>query len=207
MMEIDVMQGIVIGFFEKLGAKTNFVFVQHADKTIAGTIGLKSNSGLVEMLGFNPPTVAGIIQVNDKYLHKNKFTDSEIHFILAHECVHIYNNHIINTLFWHLLEKYLKGEQNENYLVIELVKAVLALRAKSRLPPNAETLREQEYEADKIAVLSITHDIGSAISCLTKLVGGNLDQPSHTWELFGKVKPAMTMNQRIAMLRQNVLSR
>jgi len=203
-MKIDEMQYIIYEIFATLGVQTNFVFMQSTNKTVAGTIGLKSNTNLVELLTFKPPTVIGIILVNDNYLNKKKFSDSEIWFILAHECSHIYNNHIINTLFWHLLEKYLKGEKNENYLVIELAKTLLALMSKSGLPPNAETLREQEYEADKIAVLSITHDLESAVSCLTKLVEDDLDKPSHIWELFGKVVPAMTMRQRIEMLRKNV---
>jgi len=202
-MKINEMQNIIYEIFAILGVQTNFVFVRSTNKTVAGTIGLKSNSGLVELFGFKPPAVAGIIQVNDRYLDKKKFTDSAIRFILAHECSHIYNNHIISTIFWNLLEKYLKGEKNENYLIIEFVKAVLALKSKSGLPPNAETLRDQEYEADKIAVLSVTHDLESAISCLTKLVEGDLDQPSHIWELFGKVKPAMTMRERIEVLRRN----
>lgn len=203
-MNINDMQNTVNGIFVTFGVQTNFVFVQSAKKTIASTIGLKSNSGLVDLLGFKPPTVAGIIQVNNAYLSKRKFTDSEIYFILAHECSHIYNNHVISTLFWNLLEKYLKGEKNENYFIIELVKAALALQSKNRLPPNAETLRDQEYEADKIAVLTITHDLDSAISCLTKLVDGNLDLSSHIWELFDKARPAITMRERIEVLRRNV---
>ncbi len=204
-MKINEMQNLICEIFATLGVQTNFVFVQPTtSKSIAGAIGLKSNTGLVEFLGFKPPTVAGIIEVNDGYLDKRKFTDSEIRFVLAHECSHIYNNHIIATTFWFLLEKYLKGEQNENYFVIEAAKALLAIRSKSGLPPNAETLREQEYEEDKIAVLSFTHDLDSAISCLTKLVDGNLDLLSHLWELFGEVKPAMTMRERIEVLRRNV---
>lgn len=205
-MQINEMQNIIYEMFAIFGIQTNFVFVRSTKKSVAGTIGLKPNVGLVEFLGFKPQAVIGIIQVNDKYLSKKKFTDSEIRFILAHECSHIYSNHIISTLFWNLLETYLKGEKNENYLVIELAKTLLALMSKSGLPPNAETLREQEYEADKITVLSLTHDLESAVSCLTKLVDGDLDKPSHIWELFGQVVPAMTMRQRIETLRRNVSS-
>jgi len=205
-MEIRVMQGIVIEFFEKLGVKTNFVFVQPTNATItAATIGLKSDRGFAELLGFTSPAVAGVIQVNEKDLQVKKFTDSEINFILAHECIHIFNSHVVSTTFWYLLEKYLKGENLENAMIIEFVKIILAFRSKSGLPPNAETLRDQEYEADKLAVLQLTRDIDSAISCLTKLANGDLDSPSHTWELFDKAVPAMNMRQRIEMLRKNVL--
>ena len=48
----------------------------------------------------------------------------------------------------------------------------------------------------------ITHDLQSGISCLTKLSGGNLNNPSHTWELFDIQIPAMTLGQRIEALRK-----
>ena len=209
-MKIDEIQLIVFDIFSKLGVKTNLVSVRSTKETIAGAIGLKLHDkttvlgiDVVTLLGFEYPVVGGIIQVNEKYLEKKKFTESEIRFILVHECVHIYNNHIIATLFWHLLEQILKGENNERYLLIEFIKLGLAFTSKNKLPPNAETLRNQEFEADKIAVISVTHDLDSAISCLTKLVDGNLDSLSHGWELFGKVVPAMTMRERIDVLRHN----
>ena len=70
------------------------------------------------------------------------------------------------------------------------------------MPPNAETLRNQEYEADRVAV-SITGDLTSATTCLSKLVGNNMNAPSHIWELFDKAVPAMTMGERIEVLRMN----
>ncbi len=116
-----------------------------------------------------------------------------------------FGNHAISKLFWSLLEQYLKGENNENEVIVELVKFLFTLTDRG-LPPNAETLREQEYEADKLAVLELTHDLGNAIACLTKLCNGDLDSPSHNWELFGNEVPAMTMRQRIATLQRNTNS-
>ena len=73
--------------------------------------------------------------------------------------------------------------------------------SKSNLPPNAVTLRDQEYEADELATKEIG-DLNVAISCLKRLVGNDLKQPSHTWELFDNEVPAMTMEQRIEELKR-----
>jgi len=181
-MKIKEMEMIVSTIFSSWGIKTNLVFVRTSKRTIAGAIGLQlrdnttlSGLDIVTLLGFQYPVVGGSIEIDEKYIEKKKFTEFEIRFILAHECAHIYMNHIVATTFWYLLEQILKGENNENYLLIELIKLILALTSKSKLPPNAEKLKEQEFEADKIAVLSFTHDLDSAISCLTRLVDGKLE--------------------------------
>ncbi|PWU79263.1 MAG: hypothetical protein DLM72_18290 [Candidatus Nitrosopolaris wilkensis] len=82
-----------------------------------------------------------------------------------------------------------------------MIKIFLALNSKDRLPPNAIILRNNEYKADEIAVAKVTHDLRSAISCLTKLSGNKLKKASHTWELFDRNFPAMTVQQRIQELR------
>lgn len=194
------MQYTVNQIFSQLGTRTTLVLVQKTQTRVACAIGLTLKD-MVSLFGFEPPAAGGIVQINEKLLNK-AFTDSEIRFILAHECSHIFYNHIISTLFWNLLEKTLKGENSENYKLIEVVKGLLALLSKSHLPPNAETLRNQEYEADRVAI-SITGDLASAVSCLSKLVGNNMNAPSHTWELFGKIVPTMTMGERIEVLRRN----
>lgn len=202
-MNLLQMQNTVDNIFITMGVRTNFVSVQSTRDTIASTIGVKVND-IISALGFEPPAVVGIININEKILSKG-FTDSEIRFILAHECSHIFSNHVISTLFWNMLENTFKGEKKENREIVELLKVGFVVLAKSHLPPNAETLRNQEYEADKMAV-SITEDVGSAISCLSKLGGNNMDAPSHTWELFDSAIPAMTMGQRIEILRHNFCS-
>ena len=199
-MNIQEMQNQANQILYQLGAKTVFVYVLPTSKTVASTVGAKVLN--TTFLGFESPISGGIIYVNDQFLNKS-FTDSEIQFIIAHECAHIYNNHAITSYVWNKIEEMLKGENNENYEVIEFIKFLFTLTSNSRLPPNAETLRNQEYEADRIAV-NITIDLGSAISCLTKLVGGNMQAPSHTWELFDKAVPAMTMGERINTLRAGV---
>lgn len=194
------MQGNINQIFTAMGVKTFLVFVQPTKSTIAAAVGLKVNE-MITILGLNPPAVGGFIYVNEKFLNKG-FTDGEIRFILAHECAHIFNNHVVATLFWNLFEKALKGQKNENYELIEIIKIGFVLMAKNHLPPNAETLRDQEYEADRIAV-SITGDLASAVSCLSKLVNNNMNAPSHVWELFDKAIPAMKMGERIESLRRN----
>ncbi len=181
----------------QLGAKTVFVYVLPTKKIVAAAVGARVQN--TTFLGFESPISGGLIYANEQFLNKS-FTDSEIQFILAHECVHIYYNHAITSYVWNLIEQMLKGENNEHYEAIELIKFIFALTSKSRLPPNAETLRNQEYEADRIAV-NITESLGSAISCLTKLADGKMQSPSHTWELFDKAVPAMTMGERINTLR------
>ena len=96
-----------------------------------------------------------------------------------------------------------KGPKQENKVIVEIIKGALALISPDRLSPPAISLRDNEYEADNIAV-RMTGDIQSAISSLTKLSGdGNLNNSSHTWELFDIEIPAMTLKQRIAQLRRS----
>jgi len=102
------------------------------------------------------------------------------------------------------LEQILKGEKNENYQIVELLKILLGVFSKDGIPPNAVTLRDQEYEADALAV-SITGDLSSAISVLTRLADGDLKNPSDTWELFGMQMPAMTLEERITELKKRYI--
>jgi hypothetical protein len=51
--------------------------------------------------------------------------------------------------------------------------------------------------------MKITHDLQSAVSCLTKLSGGNLNNPSHNWGLFNIQISAMTLGQRIEALHNS----
>lgn len=194
-MNVQQMQNEVNQILSSLGARTLLVYVKPIRKTVAAAVGAKINGTI---LGFDVPVV-GFIYVDEKLLNRG-FTDSEVRFILAHECVHIFYNHAITTAFWHIIEQALKGDNNENYQVVEILKLLLALTSKSKLPPNAETLRNQEYEADNMAV-NITSDLFSAISCLKKLSENNMNAPSHNWELFGKAVPAMTMRERITTLQ------
>lgn len=58
--------------------------------------------------------------------------------------------------------------------------------------------KQQEVDADILAIWLIGNNRSAAISALTKLVNGDLSKESHTWELLKFVKlPVMTMRQRI----------
>ncbi len=189
------MKNEAVHILSLLGAGTVLVSVKPTKKTIAAAVGITLHENI---LGLEKPSV-GVIYVNEKFLNKN-FTYSEIRFILAHECAHIFNNHVIASTLWNLIEQALKGDNNENYDVVELLKFLFIFTSKSKLPPNAETLRNQEYEADRVGA-DVTGDLFSAISALSKLAGNDMNAPSHSWELFGNVVPAMTMGERLATLQ------
>jgi Zn-dependent protease with chaperone function len=143
-----------------------------------------SYNNLSWAIGINPQDflsvpVTGVIYVDSTYLRQNNFTDGEITFILAHESVHIFRSHVVSRLAWNILESIVKGPQNKNYNFVEFFKALLALLSPDRLPPNAILLRDNEYEADELAVRFVTRDLNTAISCLKKLSGGNLNSVSH----------------------------
>jgi len=179
-----------------LGSSGGLLVVVSDKRTVAGAQGI--------IINFNGPHHIGRILVNEEYC--SNFTDSDMRFILAHECSHIYLNHIISTLFWQLFEQWLKGENNEYYLAVEGLKAAFKIFSGEKLPPNAVTLRNQEYDADESAV-NLTGDLNSAVECLKRLVGYDLNRQSHGWELFGNVVPAMTMEERIAELQRRFTGR
>ena len=76
----------------------------------------------------------------------------------------------------------------------DVLKLLLHLRG---IPPPISVLtRRQELDADVQAIL-LTGNKTAAISCLTKLVKGNLDEYSLEWEALGMKMPAMTVRERI----------
>jgi Zn-dependent protease with chaperone function len=83
-----------------------------------------------------------------------------------------------------------------------LIKGILALLSRDGLPPNATSLRDNEYEADEIAVRFVHPD--TAVSCLRRLSDGKDESPSHYWEFLSTPLPAMSVGERIAELRRRV---
>lgn len=128
--------------------------------------------------------------------YTHDYLDKEISFILAHELAHLFNNHLIGTLFWYLVEQLDIGSNNQNYYYVQLAKIIFTVTSPDFVPPNVLLLRNREYDADAFAVRYITHDLSIASSCLRKLSGGNLNGPSHKWELIGHPLPAMTLQHR-----------
>ena len=50
----------------------------------------------------------------------------------------------------------------------------------------------------------LTRNKTAAINCLTKLVKGDLTNPSHTWEALGMKLPIMTMQERINEIQNQI---
>lgn len=176
----------------------NVIVINTKNSLIAGAFGINSTIW--------PINTKGIILINSDYLDQGQFTEKEIQFILAHETAHIYKNHSLNTLMWNIIERLLKNVDYNAPLIVETFKGLLTLLSPNNLPPNAEDLKNNEYEADMIALNYVTGDLRSAISCLQKLSNGDLNSPSHTWELFDLKLPAMTLRQRIEVLKERYYS-
>jgi len=176
----------------------NVIVIYTKTSLIAGAFGINSTIW--------PINTKGIVLINFDYLYQQQFTEKEIQFILAHEIAHIYKNHSLNTLMWNIIERILKNLDYNSPIIVETFKGFLALLSPNNLPPNAEDLKNNEYEADLIALNYITGDLRSAISCLQKLSNGDLNSPSHTWELFNLDLPAMTLKQRIEVLKERYYS-
>lgn len=78
------------------------------------------------------------------------------------------------------------GRDFEGGSIVELVKMLFAIFSPERLPPNALTLRNNEYAADATA-LRITNNIRAAKSSLVRICNGDLSSASHLFDLAGKV--------------------
>lgn len=176
----------------------NVIVIDTKNSLIAGAFGINSTIW--------PINTKGIVLINFDYLSQQQFTEKEVQFILAHEIAHIYKNHSINTLMWNIIEQILKNLDYNAPIIVDTFKGFLELLSPNNLPPNAEDLKNNEYEADLIALNYITGDLRNAISCLQKLSNGDLNSPSHTWELFNLNLPAMTLKQRIEVLKERYYS-
>ena len=176
----------------------NVTVINTKTSLIAGAFGINSTIW--------PINTKGIILINLDYLYQQQFSEKEVQFILAHEIAHIYKNHSLNTLMWNIIERILKNLDYDAPLIVETFKGFLALLSPNNLPPNAEDLKNNEYEADLIALNYVTGDLRSAISCLQKLSNSDPNSPSHTWELFNLNLPAMTLKQRIEVLKERYYS-
>lgn len=176
----------------------NVIVINTKTSLIAAAFGINSTIW--------PINTKGIILINLDELYQRQFTEKEIQFVIAHETAHIYKNHSLNTLMWNIIERLLVNLDYNSPLIVETFKGFLSLLSPNNLPPNAEDLKNNEYEADLIALNYVTGDLRNAISCLQKLSNGDLNSPSHTWELFNLNLPAMTLKQRIEVLKERYYS-
>jgi Zn-dependent protease with chaperone function len=176
----------------------NVIVIDTKSSLIAGAFGINSTIW--------PVNTKGIVLINLDYLNQQQFKEKEIQFILAHEIAHIYKNHSVNTLMWNIIERILKNVDYNGPIIVETFKGFLALLSPNNLPSNAEDLKNNEYEADLIALNYVTGDLRNAISCLQKLSNDDPNSPSHIWELFNLNLPAMTLKQRIEVLKERYYS-
>jgi hypothetical protein len=184
-MEIEQMQMFINNIEHGFGRTNSGLRVmQTTDQRFAYASGFN-------ILGIH---LIGNINVDMQSLRPDVFTDPEIQFILSHEYTHIFKNHAVANILSSGLEIVLRGPNNERSNLGDLARSVV-------LPG---LLTSQECEAD-LGAFQITHNLDFAISCLSKLVSGRLEQPSHTWELREIDIPAMTMGQRITELRSRAL--
>lgn len=176
----------------------NVIVINTKTSLIAAAFGINSTIW--------PINTKGIILINLDELYQRQFTEKEIQFIIAHETAHIYKNHSLNTLMWNIIERLLVNLDYNSPLIVETFKGFLTLLSPNNLPPNAEDLKNNEYEADLIALNYVTGDLRNAISGLQKLSNGDQNSPSHTWELFNLDLPAMTLKHRIDILKERYYS-
>jgi Zn-dependent protease with chaperone function len=89
----------------------NVIVIDTKSSLIAGAFGINSTIW--------PVNTKGIILINLYYLNQQQFKEKEIQFILAHEIVHIYKNHSVNTLMWNIIERILKNIDYNSPIIVE----------------------------------------------------------------------------------------
>lgn len=147
----------------------------------------------------------GEIRINKRLTNPATYpflNSDELDFVLAHEVSHIFMNHTPKSILAHLPKSILDAaaEVYEEALWLKLMvdAAYVIITLSGELPPEAQLTKEQEVDADILAIWLIGNRRTTAISALTKLVDGDLNRESHTWELLQLVNlPIMTMGQRI----------
>ena len=98
-LDINILQNYVNNIFKHLGATSSNVTIIPTIYLSTSTIGLNPN-----IIGL---PVKGTIYVNLNELAQ--FNETELLFILGHECIHIYNNHIWARTGWTILEEFFNG--------------------------------------------------------------------------------------------------
>ena len=117
MLDINILQNYVNNIFKHLGATSSNV-------TIIPTIYLSTST-----IGLNPYIIGlpvkGTIYVNLNELAQ--FNETELLFILGHECIHIYNNHIWARTGWTILEEFFNGLDTKKIGTLDVIKTLYSL--------------------------------------------------------------------------------
>jgi Zn-dependent protease with chaperone function len=184
----------VTGFFHELGHadSTVEVHVVAASTILAGAQGLVADGVPRGRIFLH----AGLIRA---------LSDEELDFVLAHEVAHIHCGHNVATATLAatraIFDSHAQRDSGLRF-VLTLWDVWRVLRAShGDLPPSAALTRSQELAADALAV-KVTGKPDVARAALSKLVGGNLDAPSHEWEVFDRKLrlPVFSMRERLARL-------
>lgn len=192
-MQLPEMKNYVDNILRSLGVRTPLVLVSHNDNTIAGATGIYLN---LPLLSIN--AALGQILVNTNYVN-SRLTTEEQRFVLTHEVVHIYQNHVAATVLFRVPRAILESSAKELSIAFDILKILLQIFG---VPPPESTLtKQQEIQADVWAIC-LTGNRTCAISCLTKLVDGNLSKPSHVWEALDIKIPVMSMQERIIEIQK-----
>lgn len=186
------LQHSVNQFFDRLNCRLPFVMVEISTE----------NSVLAKALGVTFQTLSfGKIKIAQKLL--DILTEAEVCFLLAHEVSHIHLNHLLGTgsfvVVRELVENAARNDPQWKYLLTIWDIYKFLTHWGGDLPPFAAVTKEQELDADAWAVF-LTGNKVAARSALRKLVGNNLDTPSHTWEVFDTTIPVMTIRERLSAL-------
>jgi Zn-dependent protease with chaperone function len=140
-------------------------------------------------------------------IHTNltAFSKDELDFILAHELMHIFYNHLPISVLASLPQSMIDAlvKVNSDALWLKLVIDFLKLLPlfSGSLPPEVSLTKDQEIQADVFSIC-LTGNRTAALEALKKLVDSRLDEASHKWEAFGVELPVMTMKQRLAEIQR-----
>lgn len=194
---INDLNQLVNYSLSSFGVEPNFVLIIPADASltpVAGALGIT----------FNEKVSVGAIFVNlDLLVH---LTQSERFFTIAHECAHIFNNHLVSTILvsiptisMKLLDLFSMDPSKK--VLVNFLKNAAGTMNWVNINNYANTIRDQEITAD-CAALKITGDFVAARSCLLKLCNNDLNSISHYFEFEGIPKPIMTVEQRMRYWNQ-----
>lgn len=195
-MQIEVNQ-----FLESLNVDMRVVIVTNCRDDIAKAIGLYIN-GTIPVVNLKVNVAFGNVSVNKDYLNRT-LTYDEQRFMLAHETSHIYLNHVVPRAIDGFIDELIRNCNRDVHAFMNGAKAFLYLL--NIPPPLSVIAKEQEIAAD-VRAISLTGNENAAISCLTKLVNGKLDDYSHTWEALGVKMPVMTMKERVQEIQRRLYS-
>ncbi len=132
----------------------------------------------------------------------------EIKYVLGHEAVHIYMNHLPVKLLSKSIKNALVVLSIGNpaiamgLLTSEMLN--LAMYKLGGLPSEAKITKEQELQADLWSII-LMGDPEPAVNALIKLSGGDLSKPSHLWEALGIPLPVMSVEERLSEILKRVI--